>query len=199
MLTLWREYWTILERIIVSSPFSQVAIKTHAHHFVTRAHKFVIRAHDLIIFFKWHLTGSILSCIFCWQVFPHNIFVYRYRINSTFMKLIYFNNMISYFNHYNSILINLQSGTCFILTISLQEGIWYSLMLLKCKLTNNAFVPIHFISTSVRTRRTKFYRAVKLSHFRTYNVSCRIGPCIRNTWIKQILNPINGRHKNECF
>jgi hypothetical protein len=39
--------------------------------------------------------------------------------------------------------------------------------------------------------------SMKLSHFRTYNVSCRIGPCIRNTWIKQILKPINGRHKNE--
>jgi hypothetical protein len=25
--------------------------------------------------------------------------------------------------------------------------------------------------------------SMKLSHFRTYNVSCRIGPCIRNTWI----------------
>jgi hypothetical protein len=47
-------------------------------------------------------------------------------------------------------------------------------------------VPIHFISTSFRTRRTKFYWAVKLSHFRTYNVSCRIGPCIRNIWIKLI-------------
>lgn len=93
MLTLWREYWMILERIIVSSPFAQVAIKTHAHHFVTRsrAHKFAIRAHDFIIFFKCYLSGFILSCIFCWQVFPHNIFVYRYRIHSTYMKLIYFN------------------------------------------------------------------------------------------------------------
>jgi hypothetical protein len=37
--------------------------------------------------------------------------------------------------------------------------------------------------------------SMKLSHFRTYNVSCRIGPCIRNTWIKQILKPINGRQR----
>ena len=167
MLTLWREYWMILERIIVSSPFSQVAIKTHAHHFVTRAHKFVIRAHDLIIFFKWHLTGSILSCIFCWQVFPHNIFVYRYRIHSTFMKLIYFNNMISYFNHYNSILINLQSGTCFILTISLQEGIWYSLMLLKCK-----FAPFPRMSCEINYTivYNKYYNTKQINSLFIYNV-----------------------------